>query len=142
MKTKKYNAAGGVVIHHNQMLLLDRPARKEVRLPKGHIDPGETAAIAALRETTEETGYSDLEIVADLDSQIVKFDYKDSHYERTERYFLMRLVSEAQEPRNAKDAADFIVMWTPISEAVDKLTFGAEQQTAQKAIDRYVELNP
>ncbi|MEZ4662174.1 MAG: NUDIX domain-containing protein [Caldilineaceae bacterium] len=139
MKTKKYSAAGGVVIHQNQVLLLDRPSRNEVRLPKGHIDPGETAEITARRETTEEAGYSDLEIVADLGSQIVEFDYKGRHYVRTEYYFLMRLASEAQEPRNAKDAADFIVLWTPIAEAVAKLTFPAEQQTVQKAIDKFTE---
>lgn len=141
MKTKKYSAAGGIVIYENQMLLLDRPSRNEVRLPKGHIDPGESAEIAALRETTEEAGYSDLKIVADLGSQIVEFDYEDRHYVRIEHYFLMRLASEAQELRNAKDAADFIVLWTPITEAVDKLTFDTEQQIAQKAIDKYTELN-
>ena len=140
MKTKKYTAAGGVVIHQNQMLLLDRPSRNEVRLPKGHIDPGESAEMTALRETTEEAGYSDLEIMADLGSQIVEFEYKGHHYVRTEHYYLMQLASEAQEPRNAKDAADFVVAWTPLSEVVDKLTFAAEQQTAQKAIDKFAEL--
>lgn len=141
MKTKKYSAAGGIVIHQGNLLLLVRPSRNETRLPKGHIDPGETAEITALRETTEEAGYADLEIVANLGSQVVEFDYQKSHYVRTEYYFLMRLRSDAQEPRNAKDAADFQVLWVPIDEAVDRLTFDAEQQIAQKGIETWQQLN-
>ena len=137
MKTKEYVAAGGVVIDQGKMLLLDRPSRNEIRLPKGHIDPGETAEATALRETTEEAGYAELEIVADLGRQIVEFDYEKSHYIRTEHYFLMRLLSDAQEPRNAKDAADFTVLWVPIADAVGRLTFSTEQQMAQKALDAF-----
>ena len=66
---QRYQTAGGVVIYQQQMLLLDRPARQEVRLPKGHIDPGETPAITALRETREESGYVDLTILAEAAMQ-------------------------------------------------------------------------
>ena len=44
MPKKRYLAAGGVVIHDGRMLVLDRPSRGEVRLPKGHIEGGEDAA--------------------------------------------------------------------------------------------------
>ncbi len=80
MALKQYAAAGGVVIDDGRMLLLDRPLRREVRLPKGHIDPGETAAQAALRETAEESGYDDLEIMSDLGSQVVKFNFQGKIY--------------------------------------------------------------
>ena len=66
MKSVDYVAAGGVIIRDGQMLLLDRPRRGEIRLPKGHVDPGETHDETALRESAEETGYADLEIVEDL----------------------------------------------------------------------------
>ena len=51
METLFYVAAGGVIIHDGQMLLLDRPHRGEIRLPKGHVDPGESHDETALRET-------------------------------------------------------------------------------------------
>ena len=45
-------AAGDVV----EVLLLERPRYGDWSLPKGHLEPGETAAAAALRELEEETG--------------------------------------------------------------------------------------
>lgn len=137
MATKTYRAAGGVVIDGDRMLLLDRPLRREVRLPKGHIDPGETATVAALRETAEESGFDDLEILADLGSQVVKFNYLGDDFVREEQYFLMRLVSERTVRRNRKDEAQFRPIWVPLDEAPARLTFPAEQQFAQRAVEVY-----
>ncbi len=137
MARKQYEAAGGVVIDNDKMLLLERPKRREVRLPKGHIDPGETPIQAALRETTEESGYVDLEVVGDLSYQLVKFNFQGDDYIRTEHYFLMRLVSDRTIRRNRKDDAQFTPSWTPIDEAVQRLTFEAEKQFALRAIDAY-----
>jgi len=86
----RYRAAGGVVVDGERVLVLRRPGRGEVRLPKGHIDPGETPRAAALREVGEESGYADLEIVADLGTQTVEFDWDGRHYVRDEHYFLMQ----------------------------------------------------
>ena len=99
------------------MLLLDRPQRDEVRLPKGHIEPGEEPEATALREVCEETGLADLEIAADLGERIVEFDYQGDHYRRTERYFLMRKISERTVARSKKDAADFHPVWAPMAQA-------------------------
>ena len=135
---KRYAAAGGVVIHHGQLLVLERPSRNEVRLPKGHIDPGESARVAALRETTEESGYADLTVVAELGSQLSEFDHNGKHIIRTEHYFLMHLQSERMLPRTAEDEAQFRVRWLPVDQAVARLTFAAEQMMAQKGIDAEV----
>ena len=133
MATRRYSSAGGVVIHDGTVLLLDRPGRDEVRLPKGHIEAGEDPAMAALRETAEEAGYDDLEIVADLGSQIVEFDYKH-HYVRSEHYFLMRLRSDRQCERDAKDSAQFNVRWAPLDAAEDALTFDGEKDALRRAV--------
>jgi len=136
---QRYSAAGGVVIDEGKMLLLDRPLRQEVRLPKGHIDPGETPDVTALRETAEESGYHELAIVADLGSQVVEFDHKGEHFIRTEYYFLMHLLSHQQQMRPAQDAEQFRVLWTPIDQAVDRLTYSAEKAIARKAIQAQAE---
>jgi 8-oxo-dGTP pyrophosphatase MutT (NUDIX family) len=134
MKQKLYRAAGGVVVHDGKMLLLDRPARGEVRLPKGHIDPGEAPEETALRETTEESGYADLAILGELGERQVEFDFEGKHIIRTEFYYLMQLCSDATEQRSKKDAAQFKVLWLPTEEAVAALTYQAEQEVAQRAL--------
>ena len=55
-----YAAGGGVVVHDGRVLVLRRYSRDEIRLPKGHVDPGETVQEAALREVREESGYAGL----------------------------------------------------------------------------------
>lgn len=137
MALKQYEAAGGIVIDNGKMLLLERPKRREVRLPKGHIDPGETPIQTALRETTEESGYADIEVVSDLSYQIVKFNFQSDDFLRTEHYFLMRLTSNRTVRRNRKDDAQFTPIWAPLDEAVQLLTFEAEQQFALRAIEAY-----
>ena len=135
MKTVQYTAAGGIVVHNQAVLLLDRKGRGEVRLPKGHVEAGESHTDAALRETMEEAGYADLRVVADLGSQVVEFEYNGKHVVRTEHYYLMQLESERQIPRNKKDAAQFAVLWVPLADAAEKLTFVAEQAMLQRAIE-------
>ena len=134
METVRYASAGGVVIHDEAVLLLDRPARGEVRLPKGHIEADETPQAAALRETAEETGYVDLVIQGDLGSQVVEFEYKQRWIVRTEHYFMMGLASAATRVRPPQDEAQFRVLWTPLDEAAARLTFPAEQRVVAQAI--------
>ena len=57
--------AGGVVLNAAGEVLLIRYADGAWTFPKGHIDPGETIAIAAVREVHEEGGVR-AEIVSDL----------------------------------------------------------------------------
>lgn len=137
MPPRQYSAAGGIIIDAGRMLLLDRPMRREVRLPKGHIEPGESAEEAALRETAEESGYADLEILGDLGSQVVRFNFQGADFVRTERYYLMRLTSHRTAPRSRKDEAQFTPIWAPLTEAPHRLTFEAERLFAQRAVDAY-----
>ncbi len=132
-----YVAAGGVIIHEGQMLLLDRPHRGEIRLPKGHVDPGESHDETALRETVEETGYAELEIVADLGERVIEFDHEGRHIRRGEHYFLLRKTGDYQEPRSPKDEKQFQPFWVPMAEAVKQLTYLAEQEVATLAIVAY-----
>lgn len=63
---KKTFSAGGVVLNpHGQVLVVNQNGNSW-SLPKGHIDPGEDAAEAAIREIKEESGISELEYVKDL----------------------------------------------------------------------------
>lgn len=136
MKSEYYQAAGGVIVRDGKMLLLDRPRLGQVRLPKGHVEPGESPRQTALREVREEAGYADLDIVADLGMQTSHFVLPDQDREvtREEIYFLMRLRSDERIVRDDHDAGQFHVMWVPLEEAPARLTFGTEQEFARRAI--------
>jgi len=120
-----------VIAPDGQVLVLERPARGEVRLPKGHVEAGETPRQAALREVAEESGFRHLRILADLGTQQVAFDYQGRHYERTEHYFLM-LSQNAETPETPPEA-QFIPRWLPWEEAERALTFEAERRWLRRA---------
>ena len=134
---REYESAGGIVIHEDRLLVLDRPSRQEIRLPKGHIEEGEEPADTAVREVGEEAGVAGLEIIQDLGDRTVEFDYNGERYRRREFYFLMRLMAEVEVERPALDVTDFYPMWIPLDRAVDMLTYEAEKQAAQRGIDAY-----
>ncbi len=127
----RYVAAGGVVVREGCVLVLRRPSRSEVRLPKGHVEPGEDVQAAALREVREESGYANLVVCADLGTQMVEFDHAGRHVIRTERYFLMELLDDQTLPCGSETQFDPI--WLPWDEALAALTFEAEREWVRRA---------
>ena len=63
MKTR---SAGGVVTNDEGEVLVVSQRGTSWSLPKGHIDPGEDALVAAQREIYEESGIHQLELVREL----------------------------------------------------------------------------
>lgn len=136
-----YTSAGGVVVNPSgdQILLLIRPERDEIRLPKGHVEPGEDLQETAVREVQEEAGYGDLEVIADLGKLLVTFLYQGRPVRRTEHYFLMQTKTLKRLERPESDAQQFFTVWVPWTEATTHLTFEAEREwieRAQKAWER------
>jgi 8-oxo-dGTP pyrophosphatase MutT (NUDIX family) len=132
VRAVRYQAAGGIVIDADRILVLQRPSRNEVRLPKGHVEKGETARETALREVTEESGYADLEILADLGDQTIEFNFRGDHVIRDEHYFAMRLCGASQTQREPKEE-QFIPAWLGWDEALAALTFDSEREWARRA---------
>lgn len=145
MKEKRYQAAGGVVLDEaDRVLLIQRHVTRagaivhEVRLPKGHVEKGETDEQAAVREVAEETGYHGTAIVADLGANRVQFEHEGRHIIRDEHYFLMRLtdpVNRGQKMSPGKEEALFKPLWVkdlPTAKAM--LTYASEQAFADRAM--------
>jgi 8-oxo-dGTP pyrophosphatase MutT (NUDIX family) len=132
MRAVRYQAAGGVVTTGDQVLVLLRPSRDEIRLPKGHLEAGESASETALREVREESGYADLDIVADLGQQTVEFTYQGDRVIRDERYYLMRLHSTQRIERKSKEH-QFTPAWMDWEQAAEELTFAVEREWLRRA---------
>jgi 8-oxo-dGTP pyrophosphatase MutT (NUDIX family) len=139
----RYVAAGGVVVDDDRVLVLHRPTSGEVRLPKGHVEPGEAIRAAALRETHEESGYASLVLKADLGTQMVEFDHGGRHVVRTECYFLMGLADDAdstdrcgrRHPSDLHSGGEdqFETVWLTWDGALAALTFEAEREWVRRA---------
>ncbi|MEA3309924.1 MAG: NUDIX domain-containing protein [Chloroflexota bacterium] len=129
-----YQAAGGVVLNadRKKVLLLVRSLGNEVRLPKGHVEPGEAASDTSLREIREESGYGDLEIIAPLGQQLVTFSIGVRSIRRTENYFLMQLRPGSLVTGQAGEA-QFSPYWATWAEALTELTFEAEREWIRRA---------
>ncbi len=136
---RTYQAAGGVVVDlRGRVLLIERTVNgsHEIRLPKGHIDPGEAPEDAARREVCEETGYCDVQIVHDLGWSTTAFETAQTRVVRDERYFLMALGSEQPQPPQFQtaDEALYVNRWaSSFGEAEALLTFEGERAVVRQA---------
>lgn len=66
--TKKTFTAGGVVVNSRGQVLVVSQRGTSWSLPKGHIEKGEDELQAAIREVTEESGITDLQLIRHLGS--------------------------------------------------------------------------
>ena len=80
-------AAGGVVLADGQFAAIERHGIPD--LPKGHVEEGEDAHAAALREVEEETGMQGLQIVRQLPTSWHCYLYEDEWRLKPTYWFLM-----------------------------------------------------
>lgn len=140
MDIERYAAAGGIVFAGDTVLLLRKVAEGIVVLPKGHIDLGETPVQAAVRETIEETGFTNLEVLADLGVLQSQYPKNGKWYIRDEYYFVMRLVTHERGLVGDYDDAEhdlitFERRWTPLAEAEALMSFEPAKSFVRRAVD-------
>ena len=120
-----------------------KPARASLALPKGLIDPGETAPITAVREVHEETGLT-AEIVAKLADTRYVYVRKWSDGERVFKivsFYLLRYVSgEIDDVTQAMRVEVIRAVWIPLREASSHLMYSNERKVLHMAED-YVAKN-
>ncbi|MFN0189831.1 MAG: NUDIX hydrolase [Bacteroidia bacterium] len=82
-------AAGGVVINSqtNKLLMIFRNGKWD--LPKGKIEAGEEADVAAVREVYEECGIGELKLSKQIKTSFHTYPYKDTIILKKTYWFLM-----------------------------------------------------
>jgi len=131
----EYEVAGGVLVDGDRVLLLRDNRTGEMRLPKGHIEQGESHEEAAIREVAEETGYQPVGEVTCLGRTLNEFATNGRHIRRWETYYLMRVGEYSGTARRGTDRARFKVLWIPADEVTKALTFESEREFARRALE-------
>src|SRR5918912_3655330 len=102
-------------------------------LPKGHIDPGESAAEAAAREVREEAGL-EVTLVEKLDDVRYWYRRPGARVFKVVSFFLFRYRSgSVRDHDHEVDAAE----WIPLADAPRLLAYKGERQMAEAAMSAW-----
>ncbi|GIM95198.1 NUDIX hydrolase [Paractinoplanes toevensis] len=118
-------AAGGVLHRESgEICLVHRPRYDDWSLPKGKLDDGEHPLAGAVREVTEETGWTG---VPELRLPTVAYDLPDGT-PKTVDYWLMRAAGDG--PVQDTDEVDEVV-WLSPAEALTRLSYDDERRLVE-----------
>jgi ADP-ribose pyrophosphatase YjhB (NUDIX family) len=110
---------------------LDRRGRLLWSLPKGHIEAGETAEEAAVREVEEETGIIG-RVVAPLGTIDFWFVAEDRRVHKTVHHFLLRALGGELSDRDVEVSE---VAWVPLDELESRLAYADERRLIRRATE-------
>ena len=127
-------SAGGVVYRRTDagpLVLVIRDAYKNWGFPKGHVEPGEDAAAAAVREVAEETGLRDLVphgLITDIDWF---FRFRGRLIHKTCTFFLFESPAGDAQPQH--DEGITACRWLPLEEALRVVSYANARDVLRAA---------
>ena len=110
-----------------RIAVIHRPRYDDWSIPKGKLDPGETAPVAAVREIFEETGQR-----AHLGRRLAKVSYPISSGTKVVRYWAARSRGGDFEPNKEVDD----VLWLPPKEAAERLSYPLDRKVLRRFVKR------
>ena len=118
-------SAGGIVFRrepdHSARFLLIRDSYRNWGFPKGHLEGEESPAEAASRETSEETGLSDLVMHGPIRIIDWHFRFRGRYIHKFCHFFLFE--SPAGEVRPQADEGITDYRWCTLDEALETLSY-------------------
>jgi 8-oxo-dGTP pyrophosphatase MutT (NUDIX family) len=136
MRTVTETSAGGLVVDTQTgraavIGRLDRRGRLLWSLPKGHIEVGETAEQAAIREVAEETGIIATVVVA-LGSIDYWFIVEHRRVHKTVHHFLLCALGGELSDADVEVSE---VAWVPLPDLQARLAYADERRLVRRATD-------
>lgn len=118
--------AGGIIFRRSKEsgdveILLIQDAKERWTIPKGHIEPGETAQQTARREIGEEVGLFDIEILGWLGKIHFRYRRLEKLVLMTTQIYLVRAGKDSDNVKNEEWMKD--ARWIPFQEALDLIEY-------------------
>lgn len=118
-------SAGGIVFRRTSDLtphyLLIRDAYNNWGFPKGHLEEGETPLDAARRETSEETGLTELVLHGPIRIIDWQFRFRGRHIHKYCHFFLFESPAGEPVPQGAEGIT--ACGWHPLDDAIKALSY-------------------
>ena len=135
--------AAGVVIFgvpDGKVFLLHQADEDRWCLPKGHVDPGESLASAALREVREEAGFEHVELEEELREVAYRFYHprRALNIHKTVVYFLGRTSERTARLESTFDRSE----WVDPAEAVRRAQYSTDREVLEAARQHGAEPSP
>ena len=138
LRTVEETSAGGLVVDRRDpddlkaalIARHDRRGRLVWSLPKGHVEEGETAAAAAVREVEEETGIRG-RVIASLGAIDFWFVAEDRRVHKTVHHHLLEALGGEL---SDADIEVVEVAWVPLEEVGARLGYADERALVDKAL--------
>jgi 8-oxo-dGTP pyrophosphatase MutT (NUDIX family)/phosphohistidine phosphatase SixA len=106
-----------------EIAVIHRPRYDDWSLPKGKVDPGETAPVAAVREVFEETGHHCV-----LGRRLVAVSYPIDLGVKKVYYWAARSTGGEFTPGKEVDQ----LVWLPVAEAMKKLDYAQDRKVLRQ----------
>lgn len=132
MKGTRFEYSAGGIVQEGTHLLMVKVQNLEGHVvwtfPKGHIERGEKAAEAALREVEEETGYR-CEIIKPYDRVQYWFKQEGQLIKKTVTWFLMKPLEKV----GTHDAQEILeTRWVSLEEALELSRYKSDKKLLAK----------
>ena len=127
-------SAGGVVFRVDDGLplyLLIRDSYQNWGFPKGHLEDGEIAEAAAVREVSEETGLSDLSVRGAIETIDWFFRFRGQLIHKVCHFFLMQTGESTTSPQQAEGIT--ACRWTRFEDACDLVSYANAREVLRRA---------
>ncbi|OOK81633.1 NUDIX domain protein [Mycobacterium kansasii] len=106
-----------------EIAVIHRPRYDDWSLPKGKVDPGETTAVAAVREVFEETGQQ-----VHLGRRLIMTSYPIDQGVKKVYYWTARRIGGEFVPGSEVDD----LVWLPIADAMQRLDYAQDRKVLRR----------